>query len=107
MQRNIWAAADFKIFSLDQARVDQKKMEIRKRGASIYRSSPSDAVYYFRVSHVTGWAILGYPALELDTGIFPFVSFLYTVLPQSSNLSLKKKCHTGKESLVQGVRILV
>ena len=65
----------FKIFSLDQIRVDQEKKEVRKRRASIHRSSPSDAVDYFLVSHVTGWAILGYPALELDNGIFPFVLF--------------------------------
>ena len=65
----------FKIFSLDQVRVDQGKKEVRKRRASIYRTSPSDAVEHFLVSHVTGWAILGYPALELDTGIFPFVFF--------------------------------
>ena len=70
----------FKIFSL--GRVDQEKKEVRKRRASIHRSSPSDAVDYFLVSHVTGWAILGYPALELDTGIFPFVLFLDTVLPR-------------------------
>ena len=81
----------FKIFSLDQIRVDQEKKEVRKRRASIYRTSPSDAVEHFLVSHVTGWAILVYPALELDTGIFPFVLFLDTVLPRSSNLNLKKK----------------
>ena len=92
MQRKIWAAADhFKIFSLDQIRVDQEKEEVRKRRASIYRRSPSDAVEHFLVSHVTGWAILGYPAVELDTGIFPFVFFSDTVLPRSSNLNLKKK----------------
>ena len=51
------------------------RKEVRKRRASIHRSSPSDAVEHFLVSHVTGWAILGYPALELDTGIFPFVFF--------------------------------
>ena len=90
----------FKIFSLDQIRVDQEKKEVRKRRASIHRSSPSDAVEHFLVSHVTGWAILGYPALESDTGIFPFVFFLDTVLPRSSNLNLKKKRHTGKASLV-------
>ena len=95
----------FKIFSLDQIRVDQEKKEVRKRRASIYRTSPSDAVEHFLVSPVTGWAILGYPALELHTGIFPFVFFLDTVLPRSSNLNLKKNCHTGKASLVQGVRI--
>ena len=95
----------FKIFSLGQICVDQEKKEVRKRRASIHRSSPSDAVDYFLVSHVTGWAILGYPALELDTGIFPFVFFLDRVLPRSSNLILKKKCHTGKASLVQGVRV--
>ena len=82
----------FKIFALDQIRVDQEKKEVRKRRASIYRTSPSDAVEHFLVSHVTGWAILGYPALKLDTGIFPFVFFfLDTVLPRSSNLNLKKK----------------
>ena len=90
----------FKIFSLDQIRVDQEKKEVRKRRASSHRSSLSDAVDYFLVSHVTGWAILGYLALELDTGIFPFVFFLDTVLPRSSNLNLKKKCLTGKASLV-------
>ena len=31
----------FKIFSLDQIRVDQEKKEVRKRRASIYRTSPS------------------------------------------------------------------
>ena len=95
----------FKIFSLDQIRVDQEKKEVRKRRASIYRTSSSDAVDYFLVSHVTGWAILGYPGLELDTGIFPFVLFSDTALPRSSNLNLKKKTCTGKASLVQGVRI--
>ena len=42
----------FKIFSLDQIRVDQEKKEVRKRRASIYRTSPSDAVEHFLVSHV-------------------------------------------------------
>ena len=96
----------FKIFLLDQIRVDQEKKEVRKRRASIHRSSPSDAVDYFLVSHVTGWAILGYPVLELDTGIFPFVFFLDTVLPRSSNLNLKKMPYREIE-LVQGVQILV
>ena len=72
----------FKIFSLDQIRVDQEKKEVRKRRASIHRSSPSDAVDYFLVSDVTGWAFLGYPGLELDTGIFPFLLFLDTALPR-------------------------
>ena len=49
----------FKIFSLDQIRVDQEKKEVRKRRASIYRSSPSDAVDYFLVSHViTGIVVI-------------------------------------------------
>ena len=87
----------FKIFSLDQIRVDQEKKEVRKRRASIYRTSPSDAVEHFLVSHVTGWAILVYPALELDTGIFPFVLFLDTVLPRSSNLNLKKMPYRESE----------
>ena len=85
----------FKIFSLDQIRVVQEKKEVRKRRASIYRTSPSDAVEHFLVSHVTSWAILVYPAPELDTGIFPFVLFLDTVLPRSSNLNLKKKAIRG------------
>ena len=42
----------FKIFSLDQIRVDQEKTEVRKRRPSIYRTSPSDAVEHFLVSHV-------------------------------------------------------
>ena len=63
-------------FTKRSIRADQEKKEVRKRRASIYRSSPSDAVEHFLVSHVTGWAILVYPALELDTGIFPFVLFL-------------------------------
>ena len=42
----------FKMFSLDHIRVDQDKKEVRKRRASICRSSPSDAVDYFLVSHV-------------------------------------------------------
>ena len=94
----------FKIFSLDQIRVDQEKKEVRKRRASIYRTLPSDAVEHFLVSHVTGWAILGYPGLELDTGIFPFVLFLDTVLPPSSNLNLKKKMpyRYREASLLQG-----
>ena len=50
----------FKIFSLDQLRVDQEKKEVRKRRASIYRSSPSDAVDYFLVSHV----IMGIVVIE-------------------------------------------
>ena len=87
----------FKIFSLDQIRVDQEKKEVRKRRASIYRTSPSDAVEHFLVSHVIGWAILEYPGLELDTGIFPFVLFLDTVLPRSSNLNLKKNVIPGSE----------
>ena len=77
MQRKIWAAADFQNFL---ARLNTRRP--RKKGGQEtpsldlqYRSSPSDAVYYFLVSHVTGWAILGYPVLELDTGIFPFVFF--------------------------------
>ena len=49
----------FKIFSLDQIRVDQEKKEVRKRRASIHRSSPSDAVDYFLVSDVTGWLFWG------------------------------------------------
>ena len=81
----------FKIFSLDQIRVDQEKKEVRKRRASIHRSSPSDAVEHFLVSHVTGWAILGYPALEIDTGIFPFVFFLDTVLPRKFKFEFEKK----------------
>ena len=49
----------FKIFSLDQIRVDQEKKEVRKRRASIYRTSPSDAVDYFLVSHViTGIVVI-------------------------------------------------
>ena len=50
----------FKIFSLDQIRVDQEKKEVRKRRASIHRSSPSDAVDYFLVSHV----IMGIVVIE-------------------------------------------
>ena len=42
----------FKIFSLDQIRADQEKKEVRKRRASIHRSSPSDALDYFLVSDV-------------------------------------------------------
>ena len=87
-------------------RVDQVKKEVRKRRASIYRTSPSDAVEHFLVSHVTGWAILGYPGLELDTGIFPFVLFLDTVLPPSSNLNLKKKCRTGKRAWCKAFEFL-
>ena len=98
MQRKIWAAADFQNFLARPNSRRPRKKEVRKRRASIYRTSPSDAVEHFLVSHVTGWAILGYPGLELDTGIFPFVLFLDTVLPRSSNLNLKKKCHTGKRA---------
>ena len=47
-----WPRPIFKIFSLDQIRVDQEKKEVRKRRASIYRTSPSDAVEHFLVSHV-------------------------------------------------------
>ena len=99
----------FKIFLLDQIRVDQEKKEVRKRRASIYRCSPSDAVDYFLVSHVTGWAILGYPALELDTGIFPLILCFFFVhsLAAKFKFEFKKKCHTGKASLVQGVQVLV
>ena len=49
----------FKIFSLDQIRADQEKKEVRKRRASTYRTSPSDAVDYFLVSHViTGIVVI-------------------------------------------------
>ena len=75
MQRKIWAAADFQNFFARPNTRRPRKKEARKRRASIYRTSPSDAVDYFLVSHVTGWPILGYLALELDTGIFPFVLF--------------------------------
>ena len=52
----------FKIFSLDQIRVDQEKKEVyfRKRRASIYRTLPSAAVDYFLVSHV----IMGIVVIE-------------------------------------------
>ena len=91
----------FKIFSLVQIRVDQEKKEVRKRRASIYRTSPSDAVEHFLVSHVTAWAILGYPAPELDTGIFPFVLFFGHSLATKFKFEFEKKNHTGKASLVQ------
>ena len=97
----------FKIFTLNQIRVDQEKKEVRKRRALIYRTSPSDTVEYFLVSHVTGWAILGYPGLELDTGIFHLCFFLDTALPRSSNLNLKKKCHTaGKRAWCKAFEFL-
>ena len=50
----------FKIFSLDQIRVDQEKKEVRKRRVSIYRTSPSDVVDHFLVSHV----IMGIAVIE-------------------------------------------
>ena len=37
---------------LEKRRLDQEKKEVRKRRASIYRTSPSDAVEHFLVSHV-------------------------------------------------------
>ena len=98
MQRKIWAAADFQNFLARSNSRRPRKNEVRKRRASIYRTSPSDAVEHFLVSHVTGWAIWGHPGLELDTGIFPFVPFLDTVLPRSSNLSLKKNVIPGKRA---------
>ena len=109
VQRKIWTAADFQNFlARPNTRRPRKKKEVRKRRASIYRTSPSDAVDYFLVSHVTGWAILGYPALEFDTGIFPFVFFFGHSLAVKFKFEFeKKKCHTGKASLVQGVQILV
>ena len=61
------------------------------RRASIYRTSPSDAVEHFLVSHVTGWAILGYPGLELDTGIFPFVLFFGHSLAAKFKFEYEKK----------------
>ena len=49
----------FKIFSLDQIRADQEKKEVRKCRASIYRTSPLDAVEHFLVSHViTGIVVI-------------------------------------------------
>ena len=55
VQRKFGPRPIFKIFSLDQIRVciDQEKKEVRKRRASIYRSSPSDPVEHFVVSHVS------------------------------------------------------
>ena len=49
---------------------------------------------------------MGYPALELDTGIFPFVLFLDTVLPRSSNLNLKKNAIPGKRAWCKAFEIL-
>ena len=67
----------FKIFSFDQVRVDQEKMEVRKRRASIYRSSPSDAVEHFLVSHVTGWAICGISGSRIRHRDFPICVFFF------------------------------
>ena len=61
VQRKIWAAADFQNFVTRPKliRADQEKKEVRKRRASICRTSPSDAVDYFLVSHViTGIVVI-------------------------------------------------
>ena len=61
VQRKILAAADFQNFLARPTRVDQEKKEVRKRRASIYRGSPSDAVDYFLVLHViTGIVVIGF-----------------------------------------------
>ena len=100
--------AIFKIFSLGQIRVDQEKKEVRKRRPSIYRSSPSDAVDYFLVSHVTGWAILGCPGLELDTGIFPFVFFFGHSLAAKFKFEFEKKPYreTGRRARCKAFEFL-
>ena len=50
----------FSKFSRSTKYAKTKKKEVRKRRASIYRSSPSDAVDYFQVSHV----IMGIVVIE-------------------------------------------
>ena len=96
----------FKIFSLDQIRADQEKKEVRKRRASICRTSPLDAVDYFLVSHVTGWAILGYPALELDTGIFPIVFFFVLSLATKFKFEFEKNAIPGKRAWCKAFEFL-
>ena len=51
-REKIWAAADFQNFLARSNSRRPRKKEVRKRRASIYRTSPSDAVDYFLVSHV-------------------------------------------------------
>ena len=108
-KRKIWAAADFQNFLARPNSRRPRKKEVRKRQASIYRGSPSDAVEYFLVSHVTGWAILGYPALELDTGIFLFCVFVRHSLAAKFKFEVKKKnAIPGKGAwCMQCLRILV
>ena len=99
----------FKIFSLDQIRADlrrPRKKEVRKRRASIYRSSPSDAVEHFLVSHVTGWAILGYPALELDKGIFPLELFFGHSLAAKFKFECEKNAIAGKRAWCKAFEFL-
>ena len=61
MQRKIWAAADFQNFLARPNTRRPRKKEVRKRRASIYRTSPSDAVDYFLVSHViTGIVVIDF-----------------------------------------------
>ena len=60
VQRKVWPRPIFKIFSLDQIRVDQEKKDRKRRASIRYRTSPSDAVEHFLVSHV----IMGIVVIE-------------------------------------------
>ena len=105
MQRKIWAAADFQNFL---ARPNTRRPRKKRR---LVNAEPRSTEPRRQMLLTTSWSqtsqaglFWGYPGLELDTGIFPFVFFLDTALPRSSNLILKKKMPYRESQSEPGAR---